>query len=100
MAHLADRFAAAVRTLVSDGPVKQRLCRAYAEHLEDLQDIELPPALRGDFPILNQEINGRPLVYLDNAASFFTLGKTHFFTGVKIVFPINEKIVKNNGWTR
>ena len=26
-------------------------------------------ALRADFPILNQEINGRPLAYLDNAAS-------------------------------
>lgn len=57
MAHLADRFAAAVRTLVSDGPVKQRLCRAYAEHLEDLQDIELPPALRGDFGELQAALN-------------------------------------------
>ena len=30
----------------------------------------LDPALvRGDFPILGQEVNGRPLVYLDNAAT-------------------------------
>jgi len=28
-----------------------------------------PYKLRSDFPILNQEINGRPLVYLDNAAT-------------------------------
>lgn len=26
-------------------------------------------ALRGDFPILHQQINGQPLVYLDNAAT-------------------------------
>ena len=25
--------------------------------------------LRKDFPILDQEVNGRPLVYLDNAAT-------------------------------
>ena len=28
-----------------------------------------PVALRGDFPILEQQINGHPLVYLDNAAT-------------------------------
>ena len=26
-------------------------------------------ALRGDFPILSRQVHGRPLVYLDNAAS-------------------------------
>lgn len=30
---------------------------------------QLGQALRQDFPILNQEVNGRPLVYLDNAAT-------------------------------
>ena len=25
--------------------------------------------IRDDFPILNQEVNGKPLVYLDNAAT-------------------------------
>jgi cysteine desulfurase/selenocysteine lyase len=28
-----------------------------------------PAALRGDFPILQQEVHGRPLIYLDNAAT-------------------------------
>jgi cysteine desulfurase/selenocysteine lyase len=28
-----------------------------------------PLAIRGDFPILDQTVNGRPLVYLDNAAT-------------------------------
>jgi hypothetical protein len=52
MAQLTDRFAAALRTLVSDGTVKQRLSRAYAECLEDLQGNELPPALRQEFGAL------------------------------------------------
>ena len=26
-------------------------------------------AIRKDFPILNREVNGQPLVYLDNAAT-------------------------------
>ncbi len=29
----------------------------------------LGAALRGDFPILHQTVNGRPLVYLDNGAT-------------------------------
>ena len=28
-----------------------------------------PQAVRDDFPILRREINGRPLAYLDNAAT-------------------------------
>ncbi|MEO8224226.1 MAG: cysteine desulfurase [Gammaproteobacteria bacterium] len=28
------------------------------------------PAIRRDFPILNQQVNGHPLAYLDNAASY------------------------------
>jgi hypothetical protein len=49
MAHLAERFAEAVRTLVSDGPIKQRLNRAFAEHLEGLDDGEFPIGLRREF---------------------------------------------------
>ena len=49
MSHIAERFAEAVRTLVSDGPIKQRLSRAFAEHLEGLDDAEFPIGLRHDF---------------------------------------------------
>jgi cysteine desulfurase/selenocysteine lyase len=39
----------------------------------ELQVVEVPAfdieAVRNDFPILNQDVNGHPLVYLDNAAS-------------------------------
>jgi len=32
-------------------------------------DLDTLESIRADFPILHQEVNGRPLVYLDNAAS-------------------------------
>ncbi|MGK7919969.1 MAG: SufS family cysteine desulfurase [Trichodesmium sp.] len=34
-----------------------------------IQDRTLADKVRADFPILNQEINGKPLVYLDNGAT-------------------------------
>ena len=60
MPHLAERFANAVRTLVSDGTVKQRLSQAYAEHLEDLQESELPAGLRGSFSCLQAALSRIP----------------------------------------
>jgi hypothetical protein len=45
----AQRFAAAVDTLIGDGPIKQRLAGAYSLHLADLADADLPAALRRDF---------------------------------------------------
>jgi hypothetical protein len=45
----AQRFAEAVQALIGDGPVKQRLASAYARHLADLADAELPVALRREF---------------------------------------------------
>ena len=42
---------------------------APRQHLADgLQAIDAH-RIRQDFPILHQEINGKPLVYLDNAAT-------------------------------
>ena len=29
----------------------------------------LSPSLKADFPILSEKVNGKPLVYLDNAAT-------------------------------
>jgi hypothetical protein len=57
MSHLAQRFAEAVRILVSDGPIKQRLSRAFADHLENLDDTELPLALRREFNDLQSALN-------------------------------------------
>ncbi len=42
MSQIVERFEAAVQALVGDGPVKNRLRTAYAEYLEDLQQVDLP----------------------------------------------------------
>jgi hypothetical protein len=53
----AERFAAAVQVLIADGPIKQRLAAAYSQHLADVSDAELPPALRRDFAELQAAIS-------------------------------------------
>jgi hypothetical protein len=45
----SQRFAEAVQALIGDGPVKQRLATAYALHLADLTEPDLPAALRREF---------------------------------------------------
>jgi len=35
----------------------------------DLKSLSLAEKVRADFPILHQEVNGKPLIYFDNAAS-------------------------------
>jgi len=52
----AQRFSAAVQTLIGDGPVKQRLATAYSLHLAELTEAELPPGLRRDFGELQTAI--------------------------------------------
>jgi hypothetical protein len=42
MSNIVERFEAAVEVLIADGPVKQRLAKAYSDHLEDLRELELP----------------------------------------------------------
>ena len=59
MSHLTERFAEAVQTLVGDGPVKQRLIRAFGEHLGDLDGADLPPALRPGFSELQTALSSR-----------------------------------------
>ena len=57
MSVIPERFAAAVRTLVADGPIKLRLACAYGEHLADLQPAELPVGLRSSFSELQAALN-------------------------------------------
>ena len=44
----------------------ENLARAETQTARPRFDVE---GLRADFPILNQEVHGKPLVYLDNAAT-------------------------------
>jgi hypothetical protein len=53
----AQRFAAAVQALIADGPIKQRLTSAFAEHLADLNEADLPAALRRDFADLQTAVS-------------------------------------------
>lgn len=57
MEHYAERLEAAVNFLVSDGPVKQRLTRAYTDHIEALEDQGLPVSVRNALSDLHTALN-------------------------------------------
>ncbi|HEY8520340.1 MAG TPA: hypothetical protein VIN61_09680 [Gammaproteobacteria bacterium] len=57
MTDLAERFAAAVHVLVGDGTIKERLGRAYSEHLEAIDPADLPPAARPLFLELSDALH-------------------------------------------
>ena len=66
MSQIVERFEAAVQALVGDGPVKNRLRSAYAEHLEDLQQVDLPIAGKGDLGELHSALHRvRPVGKID-----------------------------------
>lgn len=62
MMHYVERFEAAIQALIADGPVKQRLTRAYSDHLEDLQDAELPVQAKGALKDLHTALHSVPPV--------------------------------------
>lgn len=49
MSYHIDRFYAAMAVLASDGHIKQRLTKAYEDHLDTIKEDELPPAVRPAF---------------------------------------------------
>jgi hypothetical protein len=57
MRELTDRFTEAVLALVADGNIKQRLLRAFTEHLGDLDEQDVPVALRREFGELRAALN-------------------------------------------
>ncbi len=52
-----DRFHAALLVLAGHGHVKQRLIRAFEEHLDDVHSDELPAALRQSFADLYDDVH-------------------------------------------
>ena len=62
MSQIVERFAGAVQALVGEGPVKNRLHRAYTAYLKDLQQIELPVASKQDFGRLHVALHSGPAV--------------------------------------
>lgn len=58
MSYHEDRFYAAVSVLATHGPIKQRLMKAYGDHLEAVEVDELPIALQETFADLRQKMHG------------------------------------------
>ena len=54
---LVSRFESAVSILVADGSAKDRLTRAYINHLDDLDVTEFPKTLRSEFSELHSALH-------------------------------------------
>lgn len=57
MTNYVDRFFAAVTVLSGNGHIKQRLIKAYEEHLDDIDEDELPIASKQTFADLRQSLH-------------------------------------------
>lgn len=57
MSQIVNRFESAVQALVGDGPVKQRLNRAYSEYLQDLHQVDLPVSGNSEFSKLHSALH-------------------------------------------
>ena len=57
MKHIQASFQAAVESLVGEGPIKQRLGRAFENHLLDLDVSDLPPGVREEFSRLREALH-------------------------------------------
>jgi hypothetical protein len=60
MCDVADAFFAAVRTLSSDAPLKQRLAVAWVDNLALLDADDLPDAIRQRFELLSRAVHAVP----------------------------------------
>ena len=56
MSYHVDRFYAAVSVLATHGHIKQRLMNAYGDHLDDIDEEELPESIRESFANLRHEM--------------------------------------------
>jgi hypothetical protein len=57
MKQIQASLQAAVEALVGEGPVKLRLMRAFEQHLVDVDDRELPAAIREDYRRLHAALH-------------------------------------------
>ena len=56
MSYHVDRFYAAVAVLAAHGHIKQRLMSAFGDHLDDIDEEELPESIRQAFANLRLEM--------------------------------------------
>lgn len=55
---LSAQLEAAVVTLVGHGTLKDRLCAAYCDHLEDLREQDLPVEVQSEFAAMSRAMHG------------------------------------------
>lgn len=97
MLHLAKRFEAAVRELVGDGPIKQRLGSAFGRHLDDLLIPDLPEPVRGRFEALHGALHRSPPMGKDNSLNV-TVRKMSFAEAsshAETIVELYAEVVRN-----
>lgn len=67
MFHLTKRFESAVRALVGDGPIKQRLGHAWEAYLGDLSPPDFPDAFRDRFELLHEALHSASPIGKENS---------------------------------
>ena len=55
---LSAQLEAAVLTLVGHGALKDRLCAAYCDHLDDIREQDLPEELQREFSAMSRAMHG------------------------------------------
>lgn len=54
---LSKQLEAAVLTLVGHGVMKDRLCAAYCDHLDDIREQDLPEEVQGEFAAMSRAMH-------------------------------------------
>jgi hypothetical protein len=54
---LSKQLKAAVLTLVGHGALKDRLCAAYSDHLDDVREQDLPEEVQGEFAVMHRAMH-------------------------------------------
>ena len=55
---LSAQLEAAVLTLVGHGTLKDRLCAAYCDHLDDIREQDLPAEVQAEFSAMSRALHG------------------------------------------
>lgn len=63
---LSTQLEAAVLTLAGHGALKDRLCAAYCDHLDDIKEQDLPEEVRREFGLMSRAMHGARALPGDN----------------------------------
>jgi hypothetical protein len=98
MQHLSKRFEAAVRELVADGPIKQRLALAFGRHLEDLLIPDLPEPIRDRFETLHRALHSAEPIGREGPlrVSIRKLSFAEAVTHAETIVDLHTEIARNS----